>query len=197
MTPFDLLFVLVFLAAVALLGLAAVQAGRGRLAHAARLLVGLVVGLVLYLALVVAVSLMAPPRTVAAGENRCFDDWCMGVVAVTHTATETAVVYTVTLRLTNQARRVAQREQGVVVYLVDETGQSFAAAVDETAVPFNVLLQPSEVVTTTRTFRVPTPVGALRLAVAHDGGRRFPGLFIINDDSSLGHQPTWLSLPLP
>lgn len=197
MTPFDLLFVLVFLAFIVILGLAAVQAVRGRLAHAARLLASLGVGLALYLALVVAVSFVVPPRTVAAGGNRCFDDWCMGVVAVAHTATETAEVYTITLRLANQARRVAQREQGVVVYLVDEAGQSFAPAVDETAVPFNVLLQPSEMMTTTRTFRVPAPVGTLRLAVAHTGGRRFPGLFIINDDSSLGHQPTWLSLPLP
>lgn len=191
MTPFDLLFILVFLASVFSLLAIIANALFGRLRQAAKLFVVYLLVLLGYLGIVVLVSLTSPPRTLALGENRCFDDWCIAV----ETITPTDLGYTVTLRLSNKARRVSQRENGVVVYVLDENGRYFDPLPDTTATPFNVLLAPSQTLTTTRRFDLTEAVRPLVLVVGHDSATRFPGMFIIGDDSSLFHQPTIVRLP--
>jgi hypothetical protein len=192
---FDLLFLLLVLASLAALIAVIGRAVRGRFRTAALLYAGYFGGLALYLGIVVAVSVTSPQRVLALGEDLRSDDWCIAVDEATRSGSPARQICTVTLRLSSRARGVAQRENGVVVYLVDEKGRRFDAAADPCAVPFNVLLQPGQSVTTTRTFEVSGASGALAAVVGREGLNRLPGLFIIADDSSLLHKPTIVRLP--
>ena len=195
MTIFDLFFILIFLASLAVLAVVIVTALRGRGRQAVRRLAALGVCLALYLGVIALVSLASPPRVLALGEDRCFDDWCIAVEDSARSESPKGTELTVTLRLSNRARRAPQRENGVAVAVLDEKGRRFAAAALREEAPFNVLLQPGEAVTTTRTFDVSGASGQLNLALEHAGFSRFPGMFIIGDDSSLLHKPTIVHLP--
>jgi hypothetical protein len=195
MTIFDLLFIVIVFASAAMLSVVIATVLRGRFRQAAKLLAMAGVCLALYLGVIVVVSLASPPRLMALGEDRCFDDWCIAVKELARSELPSMTAYTVTLRLSNRARRAAQRENGVVVTVLDEAGRRFEAAANPAAAPFNVLLQPGQSVTTTRTFDISGASGQLNLAVEHAGFSRFPGLFIIGDDSSLFHKPTIVRVP--
>lgn len=195
MTLSDLLFVALVLASAGVLLIAGFSLMRGRFRRALSLLGGLALGLTLYVGLIVAVSLLASPRELAFGENRCFDDWCIAVEDVSRTSSATGATYTATLRLSNRARRVSQRENGIVVFLQDASGWRFSAAADPAAAPFSILLEPGQSLTTRRVFEVSNASMPLFLAIAHEGGARFPGVFIIGDDSSIAHPPTLVRLP--
>ncbi len=195
MTLFDLVFL--FAALATLTTLVIVFAGflLGRPSLAAKVLALLGICLVIYLGLVVLVSLTTPQRVLDWGENRCFDDWCIAVEDVARSESGMEVAYEVAIRLSSRARRVAQRENGLVVYLEDEQGRRFEPVPDPAAKPFNILLQPGQSITTTRVFEVPSAASQLKLIVAHEGFNSFPGIIIIGDDSSLFHKPMIVRLP--
>ena len=195
MTIFDLLFIVIVVASLALLAVVIAAALRGRGRQAVRLLAALGVCLALYLGVIALVALASPPRVMALGQDRCFDDWCVAVEDIARVELLKGTELTVTLRVSNRARRAPQRENGVVVAVLDEEGQRFEAAAPREEAPFSVLLQPGEAVTVTRTFDVSGASGRLNLVVEHAGFSRFPGMFIIGDDSSLLHKPTIVHLP--
>ena len=195
MTIFDLLFIVIVFASAAMLAVVIAAALRGRGSQAVRLLAALGVSLALYLGVIALVALASPPRVMALGQDRCFDDWCVAVEDSARSESPKGAELTVTLRLSSRARRAPQRENGIAVAVLDEEGRRFEAAVKREDAPFNVLLQPGQAVTTTRTFDVSGASGQLNLAVEHAGFSRFPGMFIIGDDSSLFHKPTIVHLP--
>ena len=195
MTIFDFFFIVIVFASLAMLAVVILIALRGRLRQAVKLLAMIGVCLALYLGVIVVVSLASPPRVMALGEDRCFDDWCLAVDDIARSESPTRTGYTVTLRVSNRARRAPQRENGIVVAMLDEKGRRFEAAANLEDAPFNVLLQPGQSVTTTRIFDVSGSSGPLYLVVEHAGFSRFPGLFIIGDDSGLLHKPTIVRLP--
>lgn len=177
----DLVFICVFLATIALLLVAAVSARR------LSILRWLGIGLGIYFTIVVVISILLPRKIVAIGENQCFDDWCAAVDRVDRSRTGANVSYTVAIRLNSRARRVAQRENNLSVYITGTSGERYEALPDATAVPFNVLLHPGESVATNRTFVVPANIPAPALVITHAGG--FPiGWFIIGYD-------TWFRKP--
>jgi hypothetical protein len=192
MTLFDLIFIAVFLVSVAVLLAAAVAAIRGHRPRALGLLRGLGGLIGVYLAVVIAVSIDSPRRSIPLKEPRCFDDWCVSVDRVDRTAAGADVSYAVTLRLSSRARTRAQRENGVSVYVVDEHGRRFEPEVNPKDAPFDVLLQPGEAVDATRRFLLPADVQGPGLVIAHE---RFPGIFIIGDDQSLFHKPSVIPFP--
>ena len=195
MTIFDLLFVIIVLASVATLATVTAIALRGLFRQVVKLLTIYGICLILYLGVIIVVSLASPQRVLAFGENRCFDDWCIAIDEIVRSNSPTKAEYTVSLRVSNRARRVSQRENGLVVYMVDEKGQRYAPAMEASATPFNVLLQPGESIIIPRVFRVSGASGQLVLIVEHEGLTRFPGMFIIGDDSSLFHKPIIVHLP--
>jgi hypothetical protein len=195
LTIFDLLFMFVFFVSVTALGAVIIFTLRKRMMQAARLLALYGVCLAIYLAVIVAVSLASPQRVLAVGEDRCYDDWCIAVDDITRFESSVSTQYTVTLRLSNRARRVSQRENGMVVYMRGEEGRRFDSAAEPSDIPFNTLLQFGQAVTATRTFIVTGSSGDLVLVIEHEGSSRFPGMFIIGDDSSLFHKPMILHLP--
>ena len=187
---FDLPFILVVVAGLVTLLTTVIFVVRGRRQQAIRLLVKYGVGLVIYLGVVVVVSLVSPQRVLALGENRCSDDWCIAVDDIARPTKPSGAEYVVTFRMPSKSRRVPQRENGVVVYLIDEKGRRYEATADLAAAPFNVLLQPGQTVTTIRTFNVSDESGNLGLVVSREGSNSIPGRFIIGDDASLFHNPT-------
>jgi hypothetical protein len=195
MTTFDLLFVLVVFATIATLIVVVVQVLRGRFRQVVKIIATYGVCLAVYLGILIGVSIATPQRVLALGENRCFDDWCIAVVDIEKSKLSTGMLYAVSLRVSSRARRVAQREQGVVVYMIDGEGRRYEPVADPSAASFNVLLQPGQSVTTIRSFEVSGASSQLALVVGRQGFNKFPGIFIIGDDSSLFHKPMIVRIP--
>jgi len=192
MTIFDLLFIAVFFATAISLSVAAYSALRGRRPRAIAILRWLGVYLGAYFGVLILVSLASPRRVVRVGENQCWDDWCIAVTDVRRQPASAVVSYVVTLRVSSRARRRAQRERGVQVYLTDDRGRRYEPALDNAAIPFDVLLQPQEAINTTRVFEAPIDSHDLVLVVSHGGG--FPVCCIIGESESLFHKSTVVRL---
>lgn len=189
MTIFEPLFLLLVLAAAIVIVWAAVAAVRGRSRAARRALVRLGAGAAIYMLIVFVVSMATPRRAYRVGDTRCFDDWCIAVTSATR-PTPTSV--TVGLRLSSRAKRVAQRELGTVVYLVDSAGSRYDPVADPTAVPLDTRLLPGQAVDTRRTFAVPGDARGLALVYTHEGG--FPIWAFIIGENEWAHGPPMVQL---
>jgi hypothetical protein len=132
------------------------------------------------------VSLASPQRVLGLGENRCSEDWCIAVEDIARSTSPLGAEYVVRFRMSSRALRAPQRENGLVVYLVDEKGRRYGPAEDPAAVPFNVLLQPGQAVATIRRFSVCSGSRKLGVVVGREGSNSIPGRFIIGDDTSTG-----------
>jgi hypothetical protein len=192
MTAFDLLFLAVLFATVVLVVLACLAALRSQRARAVVLLRRLGILAAVYLAVVILVSLASPRRVLNLGDEQCWDDWCIAVTNAHHERARDGQSYEVILRVSSRARRRAQRERGVHIYLMDNRARCYDAATESAEVPFDLLLQPQEAVDLRRVFHLPAEAQDPVLVVAHDGW--FPGLFIIGDSGSLFHKRTVVRL---
>ena len=150
MSPFDLLFIFLFLAAVSALMAAAWFAISRQFGRSRTILFRLLVGAVAYMAVVIAMSLILPRRVVKIGDIQCFDDWCVSIAGFRRTLEGARVSYNVDLRLSSCARRISQREHNLAVYLTDDRGRRYDPVADKSAAPFNVLLRPQEAVVVSR-----------------------------------------------
>jgi len=183
----DVVFILLFLTAVGTLLTAGVVAAMGKFERSRRMVRRVLVGAAVYMLVVVVVSLILPRRILSLDEHQCFDDWCVAVAGSERTATPAGLQYRVDLKLSSRARRVAQRENHLALYLSDGSGRRFDPVSQESDVPFNVLLQPGESVVLTRHFLLPSDDSGVSAVVTHEGG--FPiGWFIIGYD-------TWFRKP--
>jgi len=167
---FDLLFIVLFLAAVSTLAAAVWLTVRGRFGGARRILFRTLVAAAVYMAFVIAVSLILPRRVVKADDPQCFDDWCVSIAGFKRAPEGAQVAYRVDLRLFSRARRVAQRENHLAVYLTDRQGRRYDPVADRTSTPFNVLLQPQESVVVSRSFLVPAEAAEVGAVITHEGG---------------------------
>jgi len=189
-TFFDLLFLALVLAGGGALVAAALAVARGRRVTALIILRRLGLAAAAYLGLVVVVSLASPRRVVRIGDDQCSDDWCIAVTDVRRSSGPAGASYEVTFRLAGRARRVAQRERGVRVYLRDGRGRRYDPDPAVADVPFDVRLEPLQQVTTTRVFGMPADAPAVGLVVSWGGGIPFPRCCIIGDEGSLLHKRT-------
>jgi hypothetical protein len=170
MSVFDLLFLLLTLAAVLGLATAALQAMRGRSQAAVRIVRRVLVAAGAYLAIVATVARLEPRRDYRVGDQRCFDDWCITVVDAQPRATPGGTRYVVSLRLSNRARRSPMGEKGTVVYLMDSLGRRFDPIPDPKGIGFDTLLQPGASLIVERRFNVPPDARGLGLVYTHEGG---------------------------
>jgi len=193
LTLFDLVFLALFLTGAGTLVAAAVVAVRGQHVAAVAMLRRLGLAAATYLGVVAIVSLASPRRFVAIGDDQCSDDWCIAATSVRRSPGPGGVSYEVTFRISSRARRVAQRERGVTVYLRDGSGHRYGP-VPGADVPFDVRLEPLQQITATRTFTVPPGVPDVGLVVARGNGFPFPGCCIIGDEGSLLHKRTVVRL---
>ena len=178
MTVFDLLFIAIVLGSAATLIAALVCALSKKLRAAGRIMIGWGIAVAAYLLVVLAVSALAPRRVLNLGDQQCSDDWCIAVESAQREVMPDHAVYRVTLRLSSRALRVAQRETGLSVYLLDGGGRRYDALPRVNDVPLDVQLAPGESANAVRVFHVDPTAQDLVCVVAHEGG--FPiGWFII------------------
>jgi hypothetical protein len=164
-----------------------------------------------YLAAVIAVSLLSPQRVFHVGDTRCFDDWCIGVqdakaseLIGTNVHPVRGRFLFVTLRVSSRARRVRQSEPNTRVYLLDAHGSRYEVAeaaqraFEETygnQLPVGTMLDPGGSFSTVRVFDVPRDLQEIGLGVRQSG--LGPGLFVIGDDGSLFHKVSIVLIPIP
>jgi hypothetical protein len=192
MNIFDLLFILLFLATVAILLAAAVFALRGRHARALALLRRWAIGTAVYLGIVALTSVFWPRTVLQVGERQCFDDWCIAVENARRQPADGRTAYLVTFRLSSTARRVSQRELNLAVYLSDDGGRRYDPVQNQSDVPFNVLLGPQESAVAMRVFDFPSDAHPNGVVIKHEGG--FPiGWFIIGYETWF-HKPAIVRL---
>lgn len=165
----------------------------GHRAAAGRVLRRLAVAAVSYLAVVIAVALAVPGRVLALGEDDCSDDWCIAVTAGRPASGTDANTWDVTFRLSSRARRVSQRERGVLAYVRDGDGRRYDGERGPSDPPFDVRLDPSQVRFTHRRFILPAGASP-REVVLTRAGIPFPGCCIIGEANGLLH-PAAVRLP--
>jgi hypothetical protein len=209
MTIFDLVFILVFLFTVGfIVRILYLLAGkRAKKAWRATELLGVL--LAGYFVVLVAVSLVAPRKLIPMGEDRCFDDWCIGADTLTVSPTigsgaglarASGIFYIVTLKVSSQARGITQRAKEAAVIAVDERGSRYSPSSDGQAAydaangkgpAITSELGPGAFFTTTVVFDIPIQVAQLGLKVEHGV---WPGRLIIGDSESFFHKSTLIML---
>src|SRR6516162_5478974 len=164
MSVFDLLFLLAALASAVALVAATFFAVRGPRRRALNILRVYGICVLAYLTVGVATAFLRPQRVMATR-----DPWCLTVEQVSQTTSQQDIRYRVELRIFSRARRAAQRASGAWIYLIDDQGRRYSPDPDPSAVPLDILLQPHESVTTSRTFHVCPDVHGLGLITGHGG----------------------------
>ena len=195
MTWFDLLFLVSALVLVVSIAWAGVSVLRGRRAGARVILGRAAVGILLYFAVLLLVSIASPGRRLAIGQPLCSDDWCIAVTSAQRNDTDSGRGYLVTFQLTSRARAITQRERFVVAWLEDGRHRRFDAVLDTSNPPFDATLGPLQSLSTTRRFDVPANAKDLAVIIAREGGGNFPRCCVIGEDNSLLH--TRARIPLP
>jgi hypothetical protein len=190
MSVFDLLFLVLALITLTTLAVAAALALGRRTGQSLRILRRLAFGALVYFAVVIAVSFVAPRRVFSLGEDQCFDDWCVAATSFGSRATS----YLVDLRISSRARRISQRELNLAVYLTDRANHRYDPTSQPSDIPFSTLLAPGQSVHITRHFSLPASARDLNLVIRHEGG--FPiGWFIIGYDTWFRKPPLVLLTP--
>ncbi|GAA3290801.1 hypothetical protein Dvina_18955 [Dactylosporangium vinaceum] len=170
-----LLLILTALGAAVLMIVTLVAALRGRTRSAVRLGSACVALVGTYAAALVAAGAASRPRTLAHGEWKCFDDWCVTVAS----ATPAADGRDVTLLVRNAGRGRAQRPDAAQAYLEPGRRPLVVAGLDER-------LDPGQTAT--------LHVLVLRADVAGNAGTRlvvieggWPSHAVIGDENSPWH----------
>ena len=187
MTIFDLLFILIFLATVVAVATAVFQAIRGHGRKSFRVLIVAAAGLAVYFAICCATTLLTPRRVLNLHEPQCFDDWCIALDGVIEMRDGPNDWHAITIRIFSEAKRVAQRENGIAFYMEDDHGHRYPVLSTASDTPTNVLLQPGESVTLSRGYEIPPDAHLAGFVATHEGG--FPiDWFIIGEGQSLFHK---------
>jgi hypothetical protein len=192
----SVLFVLVLLGRIAW---GAVRGRWERLRGSVRLLAGYVAG---YAAVLLAVALAMPRRTLPQGVRECFDDWCVAAVgAVPSRAAmvpgcDGGDVWIGTLEVSSDAKRVRQRAADAAATLEDRSGrrhQPCAMPALGGGEPRGMRdeMGPGDSFQVTLAFSLPAGARPAGFVVSHGA---FPGILIIGDDQSLFHRPTLLAV---
>lgn len=177
MNLFEVLFIFLFFSSLVTLALIGRLVLTRRREAAARVIRRYALGVGIYLAIVLASSLLSSREKLALAEPLCFDDWCITIRSVEKNE---AQEYVVAASLSSRARRAPQRETGVVLYLIDASGIRYDFMPAGGEVPFDLRLLPNETVEVTRTFKLPLGKSPVGVVIAHEGG--FPiSWFIIGD----------------
>jgi hypothetical protein len=204
MTVFDLPFLACALAGIGGIVRLLYLLVRGKRASALALLRSLTVGAAIYVAVLVAVSAVAPGRVIPLGAPHCFDDFCVTVDSASTTRASGAAsidtnVVVLHGRVSSKARR-RQREVDIHGVLIDDRGRRYEvsaqrqrALVDrgEAGSALDAFVEPYGRNRFALTFAVPSNAGSLGFVVAHGW---FPGAIIIDGDESLLHRATVVPL---
>jgi hypothetical protein len=152
-------------------------------------LLGVTAGVIAaYVLMVGVVSLLRPQTIVNLGDSYCSDLWCIGIDRVDATRGGNETTYKLDVRIFSDANSVKTSAQGASLYLFDERGRRFPLVADPSVIPFDITLNPREVVRTSLTFV--TASDARQLFLWGDAIRPFwTKLYLASDWSLWGKQP--------
>lgn len=196
MTLSDLFFLVSFLFCASLVVRLIWLAIRGRWAKlkATALVLGVFVGM--YAIALIGTALSMPRRELAAGERKCFDDWCIAVKAFQlqsggSRCSGAETVWVTTVEVSSDAKRVHQRAADAAIEFEDASGRRYPPCEQPGLHNIRDILGPGE------SFSVSLPLalgggGQPAGLVVHHGA--FPGLIIIGADQSWLHSPTLFRL---
>ena len=132
-----------------------------------------------YAVALVGASATAPARSLANGEWKCFDDWCVTITSVVRTGNTVQIVLTVQ----NQGHR-EQAPDTPRAWLLHNTRR------DEVVVPGLASRLPGGSSRHLPPIRLTAPTAELPRFLVTEGG--FPSVLVIGDDNSPFHpQPSW------
>jgi hypothetical protein len=185
MDVFDLLFIVLFLTALSALVTAGVMAIQGKRRGARRIFWRVAICAAIYMGIVCVDSFATRQQVLNIGDPQCNGEWCIAVLGAQRTPMESGTSYLVTLQISSRARRVTQRENGVIVYLLDGQGRRYDPIPKLGETPFNTLLQPGESITAIRMFALPSDARDVGLVVDHSHGALgcFPGCLVITENN--------------
>ena len=143
-----------------------------------------------YAVALVATALASPRRTFAAGERRCFDDWCVAALTLDRDqsacpAAPATEVWVATVQVSSVAKRVQQRELGAYPELEDRDGRRYSPCA-EPARNLSDQVGPGEAFLVRLAFRMPAAAEPSGVLIRHS---IIPGIVIIGDDESWLHPP--------
>jgi hypothetical protein len=146
-----------------------------------------------YVAMTIAIALLAPQAIVNPGESYCNDNWCISIQSVTKTPLAHDIAYRVDSRIFN-TNTVKNNVKGASLYLVDEHSRRFPLIADPAVTPFDIELNPGQSLNTSLTFLAAADAQQVLLKIDWPGNRlvKFLVKFVIGNDRSLLHRPTLL-----
>jgi hypothetical protein len=210
MTPFDLLLIVLVLATAAALAATIMALALRRWKGALQLGAGVVLAWILYLGVGAVVAVSTPQRTMAIGQDRCFDEMCYAVTGFRRSATIDApdkviqaqgVFLIVNVRVSNRSKGHAQRERGRTGVLLDPSGRVYEQSAQSTQAlalsdgppsGLDAMVEPGQPLAVTLVFDVPAnahPAFALASNLAIN-----PARIVIGDEQHLFHKPTIVPL---
>ena len=149
-----------------------------------------------YLAVLVAVSLRQPQKTVAIGQDQCYDEMCFAVTGVEQVPGflihDGSRLLRVSVRITNHAHGRTESEKLIRAYLVDAQGRRWEESAAISGVPLTARVPAGDSVVSEPVFKVAGNATGLGLVFTH--GQRQPGVLVIGASDSLLHRRTVVPL---
>jgi hypothetical protein len=149
-----------------------------------------------YLAVLIAFSLLQPQKTVAIGQDQCYDEMCFTVTGVEEVPGflihDGSRLVRISVRITNHARGRTESEKLIRAYLVDAQGRRWDELRGISGVPLTTKVMAGDSVASEPVFKVAKDATGLGLIFTH--GWRQPGALVIGASDSLLHRKTVVPL---
>ncbi|HZY61714.1 MAG TPA: hypothetical protein VFE38_04245 [Edaphobacter sp.] len=149
-----------------------------------------------YLGTLIGISLTQPQRSIALGQDRCFDEMCFAVMGSQqvpgYLPQDGSRLIRVSVRISNHGKKKRQSEKLISAYLIDRQGRKWSESSSLSGVRLTVKVAPGDSVMSEPVFRVAKDSTGLGLIFTH--GDFQPGVLVIGDSDSLLHRRTvvWL-----
>jgi hypothetical protein len=201
MTIFDLLLILMVLGTAAGFVAVVVALALRRWKAVRRLALAGVLSWAVYLGIGTVVAMRAPQHIMARGEDRCFDEMCFAVTGWNRTQSRDVgrSLYVVGVRISNRARRRAQRELGRKGVLIDRSGRVYEVSKEgmHALVPaggpafpgLDAEVGPGQSIETKLVFDLPADVDYPGFALGSNLALN-PARIVIGDEDHFLHWPT-------
>ncbi len=151
---------------------------------------------VFYMTVLLWTSLTQPQKTVAIGQDQCFDEMCFAVMQVQELPgfliQDGSRLIRVSVRISNHGKGKTQSEGLIQAYLIDKQGRKWAESTAVSGVRLTARVAAGDSVVSQPVFKVAKDATGLGLVFSH--GQRQPGVLVIGDSDSLLHRRTvvWL-----
>jgi hypothetical protein len=193
---FTLVLVVCVVASLIILLMVAYRLIRGRRASALALLSRWGVGVGVYVAISVVVSVARPVRIIELGQNWCFDDWCVALEGVHRqpSANGQEVTLTADVRIYNAAR-FPEGARGFWAYVRDQDDRRYAPTPGAWQDIVVARVPPHEFARTSMDFVVPTAARELGFVTGHGSGTPcgfLLSLLEIGQGGCLFHKPNMI-----